>query len=147
MRNIQTQKISSEQTLSLRQKVLRPYKLAQDCIFAEDSRTETFHIGAFKNKKIIGIATFTEEANSQLPSKRSFRLRGMASDPDCRNQGIGRMVLDAGINELKIKGATLLWCNTREKAFLFYEKLGFSYLGPFFDLPGIGPHKVMYKYL
>ena len=139
--------VTASETWPLRQKVLRPHQTLQDCIFPQDEWPTTFHVAAENDGHIVGVATFHEEAFAKLKAERPYRLRGMATDFAFHGKGVGRRVLEKGIVELKARGCDLLWCNAREIAFPFYEKLGLLYEGPMFDIPSLGPHKVMYKYL
>ncbi len=45
------------------------------------------------------------------------------------------------------RGRRLLWCNARVVALGFYTKLGLHTEGDEFDIPGIGPHYVMTRWL
>lgn len=140
--------IRAEQVWPLRHKVLRPHQTLMDCVYPQDSWPNTFHVGAVtESGLVIGIATFHEERFAELQSKTPYRLRGMASDSEFQGRGIGRHVLEYGFQELKRRKCDLIWCNAREVAFPFYEKLGLRYQGPMFDIPTLGPHKVMYKFL
>ncbi|MGZ5278499.1 MAG: GNAT family N-acetyltransferase [Pseudobdellovibrionaceae bacterium] len=141
------QLISAAETWPLRHKILRPHQDLQSSIFPQDEWPTTFHVGARSKGQIVGVATFHEEVFPQIPAQMPYRLRGMATDVSFHGQGVGRLVLEKGIQELKIRGCDLLWCNARKIAFPFYEKLGLTYLEPMFDIPTLGPHKVMYKYL
>jgi len=144
---LEVQFISAQETWSLRQKILRPHQPIQDCMFPQDEWPTTFHIGARFEGQIIGVATFHEETFAKLKAELPYRLRGMATDTSFHGKGIGRRVLEKGIAELKKRRCDLLWCNAREVAFPFYEKLGMQYMGAMFDIPTLGPHKVMYMYL
>lgn len=139
--------LTAQETWPLRLKVLRPHQTLKDCDYPQDHWSNTFHVGAVEKGHVIGIATFHEDSHPDLPAKLPYRLRGMATDFSFHGRGIGRLVLERGIQELKSRGCDLLWCNAREIAFPFYERLGMKYLGVFFDIPTLGPHKVMYKYL
>jgi GNAT superfamily N-acetyltransferase len=136
-----------QDVLPLRHRILRPHQSIQDCAFPQDQWLTTFHVGAISSGQVVSVATFHEEAFPKLPAKQPYRLRGMATDNNSQGKGIGRRVLELGIEELKSRGCDLLWCNAREIAFPFYEKIGMKYEGPMFDIPSIGPHKVMYLYL
>jgi len=141
------QLISAAETWPLRHKILRPHQDLQSSVYPQDEWPTTFHVGARSNGQIVGVATFHEEVFPQLSAQMPYRLRGMATDTASHGQGVGRLVLEKGIQELQARGCDLMWCNAREIAFPFYEKLGLKYLGPMFDIPTLGPHKVMYKYL
>lgn len=71
----------------------------------------------------------------------------MATSESVRGLGIGRKLLEQGINECRKKGGDLLWCNARTSAAGFYRKLNFAIQGEVFNIENIGPHYVMYKKL
>jgi hypothetical protein len=145
--SIEIRRISTKELLPLRHKVLRPHQTLQDCINLQDEWATTFHVGAFLEGQLVGIATFHEESFPELKAHFPYRLRGMATDFSFHKKGIGRQVLEKGMQELRDRHCDLLWCNAREVAFPFYEKLGLTYWEPMFEITGLGPHKVMYKYL
>jgi hypothetical protein len=140
-------KIPTAYTLPLRQKVLKPFLHTDDCVNPGDDDPTTFHLGLFHSQKLITICTFLREPHQAFSAGNPYRLRGMATDPQYQGQAFGQILLQHGISTLKQKNCDLLWCNARQRAFNFYEKMGFFYHGDFFDLDRIGPHKVMYKYL
>ncbi len=141
------ERITTAQTLPLRQKVLKPFLQESECINPGDDLQTTFHFGLVSNDKILSIATFLKEDSPEIPAVFSYRLRGMATDSEFQGQGCGRLVLLGGIERLQKLNCDLIWCNARENAFHFYEKLGFTFHGPMFEIKDIGPHKVMYKRL
>lgn len=140
------QMISAPETHALRHKVLRPHEALENCVYPEDELPASFHVGAFFRDQMIGTASFHEQSFPDLRSERPYRLRGMAVDPGFRRMKIGHKLLEKGFEALAEKNCDLLWCNAREIAFPFYESLGFQFLGPLFEIPGLGPHKVMYKH-
>lgn len=137
--------ITSDQTLDLRQKVLKPFLSKKECVNPEDFFTTTTNFGLFYNSRLISIATVFPEANKSLFCGFPYRLRGMATDINYQGQGFGGALLMSIIDFLKDKRCDLLWCNARFKAFPFYTSNGFQFSGEMFELPDIGPHKVMYK--
>lgn len=139
--------ITAAEALPLRQKVLRPLLRPEDCFYKEDDLATSFHLGLFHAGRLVCIATFMLEASATFHAGHPYRLRGMATDPRYRGQGFGGILLRQGIEVLKDRRCDLLWFNAREAAFPFYESLGFQYHGGLFEMPGIGPHKVMYKHL
>jgi len=56
------EKISAADTLSIRQQVLRPNWTIEQCHFEGDQDETTFHIGAFKDGVLIGIATMMRDS-------------------------------------------------------------------------------------
>lgn len=144
---VEIKKITYQQALPLRAKVLKPFLKLEECVNPGDLRSDTFHLGAYLNSDLIGIASYEVEGHPHLPAQNAFRLRGMASDPDYRRHGVGRALVLGGLEEIVVRKGDLLWFNARILAFPFYESLGFEYWGDLFTLPRIGEHKVMYKYL
>ncbi|HWU41909.1 MAG TPA: GNAT family N-acetyltransferase [Bdellovibrio sp.] len=139
--------ISFRETLPLRKRVLKPFLSEEECINPGDELKSTYHLGLFHEGNLISVATFIQESHPDFSAGFPYRLRGMATDATFRGQGFGQILLRHGIELLKSKRCDFLWFNARVKAFSFYQRLGFHYHGPLFELKDIGPHKVMYKVL
>lgn len=133
------------ETLPLRQKILKPFASEADCAYPEDDFPTTFHFALIIEDQIKGVSTFIQEKHPDFSALISYRLRGMAIDKDLQGQGLGKKLLAKGIEHLSKLDSDFLWFNAREVAFPFYQSLGFTTYGPMFELPRIGPHKVMYK--
>lgn len=141
-----TKLITAAETYSLRENVLRPGQPPEVCRYAEDELTETFHIGVVYDQRIISNGTFIRQGHEYFPDSRNpYRLRGMATEPEFQKQGLGRKIIQAAETELKLRQCDLLWFNARTGAEGFYLKLGFGAFEKIFDIPGAGPHKVMYR--
>ena len=144
------EKISAADTLSIRQQVLRPNWTIEQCHFEGDQDETTFHIGAFKDGVLIGIATMMRDSSAELAASATdqYRLRGMAVLPEYRDQGVGRSILDECIQGVRQRKGELFWCNARIKAARFYTATGFSKTSETtFDIPGAGLHFLMFKKL
>lgn len=142
------QKISAEQTLDLRSRILRPGQPLELCKYAEDHLPTTFHLGVFLENKIICNGTFIQQSHPDYSvAKYPYRLRGMATDFAFQKKGLGSLLLNAAQKELIQQQCDFLWFNARVSAEKFYLKLGFEVNDTIFDIPTIGPHKVMYKWL
>lgn len=136
--------------LELRTRVLRPAG-SPTCTFPGDEEAITAHFGAFEDAsgRVLCVATIRPAAAvEQVPSElqapgAEWQLRGMATDSERRGTGAGRLVLEAAAAHVAAQGGKLLWANCREVAIPFYLKCGWQLWGDFFDVPGIGPHKVM----
>lgn len=141
----ETKIISSEETYPLRLEVLWPHfdKLDQ-CGIDIDEVEGTFHIGALKDGEIVSIGTFLVQKNEKFDAKIQYRLRAMASSPKVKGQNFGKKVIGFAKEELKSRNIELLWCDARKVALGFYEKMGFTIVGDYYDVPKIGPHKLMY---
>lgn len=142
---IKIKKISTTETLPLRQKVLKPFLRPEECVNDGDDFSTTCHLGLFHLGQLVSTATFLLESHPDFSAGFPFRLRGMATDSKYQGQGFGKILLNYGVEHLRQKRCDLIWFNARISAFPFYEKLGFLHHGPLFELKNIGPHKVMYK--
>ena len=137
--------IKAQDTWSLRHRVLRPHQTIEDCDYPNDRNPESFHLGVFIGEHLIGIGSFYAEKNDALKGWKQYRLRGMATHPEFRGQGAGAKLIRFAVEHLRAQKADLLWCNARENAKGFYEKLGFGTHGEPFHIEGIGEHFVMYR--
>ena len=137
--------ISSQETYPLRLNVLWPHfdKLTQ-CGIDIDEVEGTFHVGAFKNGEVVSVGTFLIQKHKKFDYEKQYRLRAMATSPKVRGEGFGQKVIDFAVNELKNRNEKILWCDARKIALGFYEKMGFTIIGDYYDVPKIGPHKLMY---
>ncbi|MCC7404838.1 MAG: GNAT family N-acetyltransferase [Bdellovibrionales bacterium] len=137
--------IPAHATWEFRQRILLPHLTVDECRFTNDASPGAFHLGATRDGQLVGIASFLPELNEQLSylAKNPFRLRQMATLPEVRRQGVGRKIIETAYSYLQLKGCELLWCHAREKAFPFYENLGFTYQSGVFEVPHIGPHRLM----
>lgn len=131
--------ISPEDTYPLRRAVLRkefpdePYQFTGDC------DENTFHLGFYENKKIVGILSILKNGNIA-------QLRGMAVADLYQGKGIGRMLVKRAEEILLKEKISKLWMNAREKAVPFYEKCGYTIEGEIFIIKPIGFHYLMAKY-
>lgn len=75
----------------------------------------------------------------------STQLRGAATAPQWRNQGIGEALMRAAIAAWwsDTSAPRDLWCNARVAAITLYERLGFIAEGERFEFPQVGPHQRM----
>lgn len=140
--------ISAVETIDLRSRVLRPGQNKEVCHYPEDNLPSSFHLGVLVKNRIVCNGTFLQQGHAHfLKASLPYRLRGMATDPEFQGQGLGKNLLAKALRELQEKKCDLLWFNARTSAEIFYQKLNFAVIGDIFDIPGVGPHKVMFKWL
>lgn len=144
---MQIKQISPAETLYLRQKVLKPFLTLDECRNDKDLLPETFHFGLFIEQQLVCISSWEKEDHPDFSNRNQYRLRGMATDAEFQGQGLGKSMIQYSLMFLREKNINFVWANARIKAFEFYESLGFHFHGDLFDLPRIGPHKVIYKNL
>lgn len=140
-----TRFISSTETYPLRLNVLWPHLSKLDeCSLPIDDLDTTFHTGVEHENKVVTTATFLKENNNNFPTKNQYRLRAMASLPEVSGMGFGKDAVEFAIDELKNRGVELLWCDARKIALGFYEKIGFTVVGDYYEVRNIGPHKLAF---
>lgn len=138
--------ISAAQTRPLRQRVLRPHQPPEALVYPGDEDGETLHVGGYLDGEgPIAVASVYREDREESPGGRGWRLRGMAVLPESQGAGYGAALLHACMAHAKLHGGEELWCNARTTAAGFYRRLGFTAAGPEFELPGIGPHFLMWR--
>jgi len=139
--------IRPEETYDLRHRVLRPNQTIAECQYPGDFTGTTFHLGIKSPEGFACVGSFYLEKHTDFEDATQVRLRGMATDPTLKGKGLGKSLIQEAEKILLQRSAPFLWCYAREKSFDFYTKVGFKFHGPFFELPGIGRHKVMFKHL
>jgi GNAT superfamily N-acetyltransferase len=138
--NAEVRVITAAETLPLRQAVLRPGRPLEAARFPGEGAPETRHFGAFREGRLLGIASLFPVEMPERPGVRAFQLRGMATAPEARGSGLGRALIAACVAHGRVCGVELLWCNARTSALGFYRKLGWETLGQEFEIPDVGPH-------
>nr|WP_121271216.1 GNAT family N-acetyltransferase [Pedobacter schmidteae] len=136
--------ITTQDTLDLRNRVLRNNAGVEKCVFDTDETQGNFHLGCFVEGKLISIATFYPE-DYEGAGVGGFRLRGMATDPDFSGKGYGADLIKFAINKLRSVNASYIWCHARSSAIGFYKKLDFEVISEEFEVTGIGPHFIMIR--
>ncbi|MEM6785865.1 MAG: GNAT family N-acetyltransferase [Bacteroidota bacterium] len=153
--------VSAEATRPLRHLVLRAGQSFETTRYAEDHEPGVAHVAVFVDEGpmpdgIVTIASGFPEPVRALPEGTAltaipevdrvsaYRLRGMATHPDYRGHGLGRLAFEVIRQYAADAGAGVLWFNARTGAQAFYERLGCHVASPVFDIEGIGPHVVMW---
>jgi len=136
-------RINAKDTRLIRQKVLRPGRPLADCIFEGDEDDQTFHLGAFRESKLVSIASFYFEKHPDIDEPYQYRLRGMATLPEFQRLGLSSALLKTGFPIVKQNFCHLVWCNARENAVGFYASIGFKSVGELFTIPDVGAHMLM----
>ncbi|GAB3903669.1 GNAT family N-acetyltransferase [Mucilaginibacter boryungensis] len=136
--------IDAGAVLPIRNEVLREGRLTLDqCRFPGDDHQDAFHLGYYVGDELACIASFHPQ-NYEGYEGKAYQLRGMATIEKYRGQGIGNQLVNFAIVYMRGQKVNYCWCNARKKAVPFYKALGFEIISPEFEVPGIGPHYVMY---
>ncbi len=150
-----------EETRELRHRVLWPHKSsAEECVIDVDEADHATHLGVFMAESmpwgvvlegregvLVGVCSLFDQPCTRcaLPwgGEDVLRLRVMGTLPEVRGQGAGAALIARARDEVVRRGKSVLWCDAREVAFGFYERLGFGFMSEMYDLPDVGPHRTM----
>ena len=127
--------VSIAETRALRRRVLRPHQPEED--LASHESAGAFAVGAFDRDRLVAVGFVVPEGGPG-----SWRVRGMATEPEVRGRGAGTEVLAALVAHAEAEGATRVWANVRIGAVSLYERAGFAVISDF-EPPDIGPHVAM----
>lgn len=143
-------------TWDLRLRVLRDNDATKAVRWPRDDEAGTTHLAAFLDAPSGGVpakpvaigtlyaASLADQSHAEgAPPDRQWQFRGMASDPSVRGMGCAHAVMTSIIEHARAQGGALLWCNARIVAIPFYEKFAMRVRGEVFEIPEVGPHKVM----
>ena len=140
---LRVEQVAVEETLALRQAVLRPRQPREQLRLPDDDAPGTAHFAAYADGTVVGTASVRREPAPWAPDQPAWRLRGMATAAPLRGTGVGARVLAAAVGHVASAGGGTLWCNARTPARAFYERAGFRVVGDPWDDPEIGPHVQM----
>lgn len=130
--------------LNLRHRVLRAGKPIAAANFEGDDLSTTFHYAAFANAEATEPLCCVTYNESTWEGERAFQLRGMATDPKYRDQGIASRLLAFTEKDLYEKTKVRhFWCNARASAVEFYKKQGWVVISDEFMIDGVGLHRKM----
>ena len=136
--------IAAADARPLRHEILRPHQPIEACIYPCDDAPDSFHVGAFLNDQLVGVATIFREPFPDEPNPNAWRLRGMTTLPQVRRMGYGASLVRACIAHVAAHNGDLIWCNGRTSALSFYRALGFREHGDEYESPaGTGPHYLL----
>lgn len=134
----------------LRSRVLRPFQTPEELVYEHDAQSDAVHLAALEAGRLVGTSTVFRDEYADLARREGsggWRIRGMAVVSAVQGRGIGRDLVEACLAVGRRDGGRYIWCNGRVTAARFYAHLGFEVLGEPFDMPGIGPHYVLWRRL
>jgi predicted GNAT family N-acyltransferase len=134
-------------TKDLRRAVLRPTWPVGSPMHG-DENPDAVHFAAVEDDgAIVGTCLILPRPFPPRPEQTgAWQLRGMATAPGRRSQGIGARIMAAAVAEAKRRGGRLIWCDARTTAVPFYQAQGFVAEGAEFlhEESGI-PHYQMWR--
>lgn len=120
--------IAAEQTLAFRQVHMWPDKPLDHVKVPGDETA--LHLGAFDGVMLIAVASFFRQ-----PPR--VQVRKLAVAPAYRSAGLGSQLVKEGAALAQREGFTELWCDARQTAHGFYERLGFEIEDETFEKSGV----------
>ncbi len=144
---IQLRPATLDEILSLRHAELRAGLPLEAARFDGDGEAATRHFGAFlpPTGEPIGCVSCMRRP---LDAADAWQVRGMATRADLAGRGIGRALLAFALGRLRAEdGPAITWCNARVTALGFWLHTGWTIASDVFDIPGVGPHRVMRRTL
>lgn len=141
------QKISAQDTYSVRHPVLRKGKPITTCHFDGDDLATTSHFGFFADQELVGVLSLFKKTNTLFLEKEQSQIRGMAILENQQKKGFGEALVQHCEKDCISKKVPLIWFNARIQAVGFYQKLGYTIKGNPFEIENIGEHIVMFKKL
>ncbi|MDA3033149.1 MAG: GNAT family N-acetyltransferase [Actinomycetota bacterium] len=137
--------IGADDTHDLRLRVLRDGTPSSDVEWVGDGLDTTVHLGVIDaSSTIVAISTWLTMPSPDVTAAGAagVQLRGMATDPSpaTRGVGVGALLLRAGIEAARERGADHVWANARTTVLGFYTRAGFEIVSDEFrneatDLP------------
>jgi predicted GNAT family N-acyltransferase len=136
---VSVEEVAAGVTYPLRGAVLRPGRPVE---IPGDDDPATFHLAARTAEgQVVGVVRFHPNPCAWRPDARAaWQLRGMATDPAVRGSGAGRALVTAGLARVAARGGDLVWCDARQAAAGFYERMGFTVAAGPYEIDPIGPH-------
>lgn len=116
--------ITATDTLQLRRDVLYPNKDLHEVLVENDDKGR--HYGVFEGERLVAVGSLFINGNAA-------QFRKLATAPDKRGKGYGKMLLHHFTQVAGASGVTLLWCHARNTAQNFYTPLGFVQAGDYFE--------------
>jgi uncharacterized OsmC-like protein/GNAT superfamily N-acetyltransferase len=138
-RLVHVRRVPAEDTLELRQRVLRPHQTIAE-LAAESLSPGAVWYAAVDDGDVVGTVGVIPEESPDSPAAAPMRLRAMATAEAMRGRGLGSVILSAVLHHARRESSDLLWCAARASAVAFYRRAGFRPTSDPFDVPHIGPH-------
>jgi GNAT superfamily N-acetyltransferase len=132
--------------MQLRVAVLRKDTPATDCNYPEDVFPDVVHFGIIHEGATIATSSWFMKECPEKPGRTAMQLKGMAVAETLQGEGLGALLIDAGMALARERGAIIAWARARDSAMGFYERLGFVSTGAgFMDGPTAMPHHIVVR--
>ena len=138
--------VATNDVLDLRMAVLRDGTPSRDPRYAQDDDPDAVHLAIHDGDEVVATSTWLDRPWPLDESAVAVQLRGMAVAKALQGRGIGGILLTAGIERARDRGARFVWARARDAALDFYRRLGFTVEGEGFIEPVTRlPHHVVVR--
>lgn len=131
----------------LRLEHLRPGQAPESVVYRSDEDPTARHYAVRdEGGRVIGVGSvhFSNRLAGEAPHEApGMRIRGMAVEEAWQGKGVGAALLEAMLAMASEAGIREAWANARTATIGFYERTGFRPVSHEFDIPTIGPHRVV----
>lgn len=132
--------------MPLRVRVLRKDTPATHAHYPEDEYDDVVHLGIMHDDTVIATSTWFSKECPERTGENAMQLKGMAVDDTLQTSGLGKQLIDTGVQLAQQNKAQVVWARARDTAVGFYEKCGFSVVGEgFIDEPTGMPHHIVVR--
>lgn len=137
--------VATNDVLDLRMAVLRDGTPSRDPRYAQDDDPDAVHLAIRDGDEVVATSTWLDRPWPLDESAVAVQLRGMAVAKALQGRGIGGVLLTAGIERARDRGARFVWARARDGALDFYRRHGFAVVGEQFidEATGLGHHLVV----
>ncbi len=124
------EQVSASDVVELRMRVLRDGTPSDDAGFDGDNEATTAHL-AIRDAtgRVVATSTWLDRPFPDEPDVPAVQLRGMAVQAGLQGRGLGAVLVAAGVERARARGAQLAWANARDSALAFYNANGFATVG------------------
>lgn len=119
-------RVAASRLHDLRRRVLRAGDPAAVVANPRDEEATTLHVAIVRHDEVLASASYYLEASPDVRARAAYQVRYVATDPQWQRRGLGARVLAAGEEELRRRGADLVWANARDSALDFYRRHGWT---------------------
>ena len=135
---------SLDEIVELRRGVLRNGTPSTEARLAEDDTPGAFHLAGRLDGVVVACVSFMPQDTPLRPDVSAWRFRAMAVDPVRQGTGLGKVILAAGFERLRARGARVVWASARDTAIPFYDAMGMHVEGDgYVDATTALPHHVV----
>ncbi|HSM01370.1 MAG TPA: GNAT family N-acetyltransferase [Acidimicrobiia bacterium] len=144
MADYEIKRIEPAEARPLRRALLHPTRPPAGVDYPADQDPDALHVGAFKDGLLVGIASVHPESVPGSPEPAAWRILDIAVEHGHRGRGVGSWLLERCLEHASSRSGALMWCTTRVGAYGFFERMGFSRMGPPIEDPEEGPQYTVF---